>query len=115
MAMAGLEVRDRVDGGASEPDLEVQVGSGGVPGAADVPDDRARGDVLADDHGDARLVPVERAHAATVVDDDRVAVPALRARDHDLARLARADRRAGRRDDVDTGVEAGPPTDGVGP
>src|SRR5262245_58865088 len=100
--MGGLEVWDRVDRRAAEADLEVQVGAGGVAGAADVADDLARGHGLTDRHRHARLVTVQRAHAAAEVEHHRVAVAALPTRDHDLPGLAGADRGTHRRRDVDT-------------
>ena len=72
-----------------------------VPGAADVADHLALGDLGAVTDRKTRLVAVGRCDAAAVVDDDQVAVAALPAGRDDRARRGRVDRRAVPDADVD--------------
>ena len=73
----GLEVAERVDGRAVDPDLEVEMGPRAVPGAADVSDHLALAHLLAAGDRDRALVPVGRREVAAVVDHDEVAVARL--------------------------------------
>src|SRR5438128_3402723 len=66
------QVGERVDGHAGQVDLEVEVRSRGVPGAALVADDGVLVDLDAVTDGPAREVPVEGGKAPGV-DDDHVA------------------------------------------
>src|SRR5690349_16570972 len=70
------EVAERVDRGAVDAHLEVEVGAGDVAGRARLTDHSAALDLLADGHADRALVRVQRRQPAAVVDDRGVAVPA---------------------------------------
>src|SRR5450759_201580 len=83
----------------------MEVGAGRVAGGTDVADHVARVHVLVLAHREAGLVAVERRHFTAVVDDDRVAVPALRSGDDDDPRPAGVDGRAVGGLQVVTGME----------
>src|SRR6266536_34514 len=103
-----LEVAERVDGDAVDPDLEMEVRAGAEAGAADVADHLALRDVLAAGDRDARLVAVRRGEAAAVVDHHEVAVAGLPAAVDDAAGSGGVDRRAVWDADVDAGMEPAP-------
>src|SRR5689334_15239226 len=105
---ARLEVAERVDRVAADPDLEVQVRAEAVAGAPDVADRLALRDLLAAADGDRRLVAVGGRQAAAVVDDHEVPVPALPAAVDDRPGGGGVDGRAVADADVDALVHAAP-------
>jgi hypothetical protein len=94
----------RVYGDAVDADFEVQVGAGGVAGRADGADRLASLNVLVVAHEDLRAVSVQRRGLATVIHDDRIAIPAFPTREDDAAGRGGGDRRAHGRADVDPRV-----------
>src|SRR4051812_14192626 len=103
-----LEVAERIDRGAVDAHLEVEVRAEAVPGAADVADYLPLGDLGAVPDREARLVAVRSREAAAVVDDDQVAVAALPASRDDRAGGGGADRRPVADADVDALVHPSP-------
>src|ERR1043166_3804310 len=67
---------DRVDRRVVATDLEVQVGTGRVPGRTDVPDPRPADHVLSDIGSDPRHVPIPARVPEAMLDHDKVAVAA---------------------------------------
>src|SRR5207249_9723041 len=95
----------RIDCRAAEPDLEMEVGSGGVAGGADEAESGAGGNGLAAVGADLREVRVERANAAGVEHDDQIPPVASGEGGIDnAARGGRGDGPALRCDDVDPRV-----------
>src|SRR5438874_5807017 len=103
-----LEVTHRIDGGAVDPDLEMEVRAEAVAGAVHEPDRLPLRHALADGDVDRLLMAITGRHSAAVVDARVVAVAADPAGDHDSARRGGVDRRPGRDTDVDPGVELAP-------
>ena len=85
------EVGQRIDRGAVDPNLKVQVRSGGPAGGADIADDVALGDALACGDGKAAHMGIERVVAVGVVDGDVVAVGRAVSRDGDGAAVGGQD------------------------
>src|SRR5581483_5750871 len=90
------------------PHLEVEVRPRRVARRADVADDLALSDALADRYGDSRLVAVRGREAAAVVDHDEIAVPALPACVDDDAGRRGGNRRPVGGAEVDTLVHPAP-------
>ena len=80
--------------------------AGGVAGGADIADGLALRDVIADRHGQGRLVCVEGGIAVAVVDDDVIAPGAGIGRGRDRAGLRGKDGRTGRRAEVNAVMPA---------
>src|SRR5204863_4245233 len=94
----------RIDGGAVDAHLEVQVWAGRVAGRADEADANALSDPHADAHVDARQVCVHAALAVAVRDSDEEAVAVTPTRPDDLAGVGGIRGRAEGRGQVDAGV-----------
>src|SRR5258705_12965421 len=103
-----LEVAERIDGRAVDPNFEMKVRAGAVTGAADVADHVALGDLLAARDGDRALMAVGGRKVAAVVDHDEVAVSRLPTAVDDRARRRGLDRRAHSDSDVDPLMHAPP-------
>ena len=104
----GWQYEERIDRDARGVDLEVEMGPGGDPGQADLPDDLAGDHRLADVNRELGLqVAVQGEDVGLVLDFDHDrAVGQAPGYDH-LARGDGPHRRAERRRDVDAGVEVG--------
>src|SRR5438094_8823827 len=97
----------RVDGGAAEANLEVEVRAVRVARGTDEAEALAGLDSAAAVDVDCREVRVERADAVAVEDDDQLAPPAAReSGERDAAGRCRLHGRAGGRNQVDACVEA---------
>ena len=95
MRRGGGQIAAGVNALAINPDLKVDVGTGGVTGAAHLTDELAPLHLLPHGHPGAFHVAVQGLHALTVVEDNRIAVacPGPTAVGH-RARLGRVDRAA---------------------
>src|SRR5262249_7191764 len=101
-----LQVAERVDRLAVETDLEMEVRTEAVAGAADVADHLALRDVCAAPDREAGLVRIGGREAAAVVDDDDVPVALLPAGHDDCAGRRGVNRRPVADADVDPFVHA---------
>src|SRR5258705_703958 len=109
-----LQKRTRIDGLVVEPDLEMQMRTGGAAGASDRSDHLAGHDAVASPRAERGHVGVARPKAVAVVDLDDIAIARALADEGDLPAGGGENRRAHRGLEIKALVERGAAVERVG-